>query len=191
MGLVDRINSVIELPDSTIIAAGFTNANPSQTSYGWPGKFTADGETLWTRCYEGPPNHHEAKFEQVQATSDGGFVVTANAYSSAAGSWWMLKLDASGDTIWTRRVTDHGAECTSVEPHNDGGYVFGGYTGVEGRSDLEARAIKVDAFGVIVWDYHYGTIDNDESGNDLAVTSGATSQSLVVRAPCRESAGPG
>ncbi len=85
------------------------------------------GDTLWTNAYSGL-GYAEANC--IRQTSDGGFVI------AGSGSYGLVKIDASGDTVWTSSTGGH-----CVQQTTDGGYimVYGDYL------------IKKDSLGNTVW----------------------------------------
>jgi len=70
---------------------------------------------------------------------------------------WMLKLDAKGDTLWTRTYGGpYADDAWSVQQTRDGGFIVAGSYGV---SDLPLDApwlIKTDANGDTLWTRTYG-----------------------------------
>lgn len=127
----------------------------------WLLKTDSLGDTLWTRTYGGVDLDWGTHVDQ---TRDGGYVVTGYTRDSGARWYdlWLLKMDASGDTVWTRRYggrwEDIG-EC--VQETNDGGYVITGVTTVDstGAGDLLEMGLwllKTDTLGDTVWTRTYG-----------------------------------
>lgn len=84
----------------------------------------ANGDTLWTQTVGGVDTD---KGEAIQQCTDGGFVVAGLTYSFGAGSYdvYLMRLNASGDTLWTRTYGDvNSDEGYSVEQTNDGGFYY-------------------------------------------------------------------
>jgi len=108
-------------------------------------KTNASGDTLWTRAYGGP-GYDEGWL--VQQTTDGGYIVAG--YTASFGDSnqvYLIKTNASGDTLWTR--TYGGAnrdEGYSVQQTTDGGYIVAGSTTSFGDSS-QVYLIKTDANG--------------------------------------------
>ncbi|MEA3310925.1 MAG: hypothetical protein U9Q76_01765, partial [candidate division WOR-3 bacterium] len=82
----------------------------------------------WERTYGG---NGDDEGRSVQQTSDGGYIIAGETYSFGAGGYdvYLIKTDASGDTIWTRTYggskDDRGR---SVQETSDGGYIIAGWT---------------------------------------------------------------
>lgn len=111
------------------------------------------GTTVWKKLYKVsnrifPTNVGEC----VQQTEDGGYII-AGYTDSLNYDVWLLKTNASGDTLWTKVYggddSDYGKSVCSTD---DGGYIILGETqsfAEEPGSDL--WVIKTDAFGDTLW----------------------------------------
>jgi hypothetical protein len=103
--------------------------------------------------------------EDVQATSDGGFIALAETVTSAGGVNWLVKLGATGIPQWQEELGcassapgDY-ADGVSVQQTADGGYIAAGGTvdcgsgsscpPLSGRSC--ALAEKLDPAGKLTW----------------------------------------
>jgi len=117
-------------------------------------KTYANGDTVWTRRYSGFPRS-TAKGHSVLQTSDGGYIV-AGVFSSAP-TWYglLVKIGASGDSIWARTYQDVYRECLAIQHTFDGHYVVAGY-------DLDGMVLaEVDTTGDTLWTRTYGGAGND------------------------------
>jgi len=132
-------------------------------------KTGASGETVWTRTYGGGDEEYGRSVDQ---TSDGGYIVGAWAASFGAGGLdvYLLKVDASGDTVWTRTYggQDH-EEDRWVRQTSDGGYVMAGFSESFGSGGYDIYVIKTDATGDTAWTRTYGGSD-DEYGYSVEET---------------------
>lgn len=122
----------------------------------------AQPDTLWTRLYGGSEN--EIGY-CVQQTTDGGFILLGTTKSYGAGNYdfWLIRTDASGDTLWTK--TYGGSEndgCSWVEQTNDGGFILTGSTLSIGAGSNDVWVIKTDASGDTLWTRTYGGIEYDD-----------------------------
>jgi hypothetical protein len=151
-------HSVQQTTDGGYILAG------NSMSYGGGGydarvyvvKTDANGDTVWTRAYGGT-GWEEAY--SVQQTTDGGYVVTGYTMSFGAGGYdiWLLKLDANGDTLWTRTYGGENWDCGySGQQTADGGYIVAGYTESYGAGQSDVYVLKTDADGDTLWTRTYG-----------------------------------
>jgi hypothetical protein len=153
----DNGYSVQQTSDGGYIVVGYTR------SYGAGGvdvyliKTNVSGDTLWTRTYGGTDYDNGYS---VQQTSDGGYIVVGGTYSYGAGSGdvYLVKTNASGDTLWTKTYggTDYDYG-NSVQRTIDGGYIVAGGTySYGGESDV--YLIKTNASGGTLWTRTYGGI---------------------------------
>jgi hypothetical protein len=114
-------------------------------------------DTLWTRAYGG--GGYDAA-QSIQETHDGGYIVVGDTYSFGAGGRdiWLLKLDADGDTLWSRTYGgadyEYGRCVKQTTPDN--GYVITGYTRSFGAGGYDVYLIKTDADGDTLWTKTYG-----------------------------------
>jgi hypothetical protein len=146
---------VCETEDGAYVVAGYTMSFGAGGEDVYLLKLDAGGDTLWARTYGGP-GLDEAR--SICRTSDGFVLVAGQTESFGAGlaDVYLLKLDASGDTLWARVFGGGDSEwAESVCELADGCYGLSGTTG-SFNSTREAYALKVGPEGALVWDYYYG-----------------------------------
>jgi len=128
------------------------------------------GDTLWTRTYGGSDNDYGYS---VHETSDGGYIIAGTTKSFGAGNYdvYLLKTDASGDTVWSRTYggsdLDYGYSAIQTA---DGGYAVVGRTKSFGAGNYDVYLVKTDASGDTTWTRTYGGGDRDE-GHSLQQTA--------------------
>jgi hypothetical protein len=119
------------------------------------------GDTLWTRTYGGSSDD---KAMSVEQTTDGGYIAAGLTYSFGAGSadLYLVKMDAFGDTLWTRVYGGVGFDyALGIQETDDGGYVVAAGTSSFGAGDMDFYLIKTDASGDTLWCRTYGGSDPD------------------------------
>ena len=142
----DEAGSVRQTADSGFIVVG--------TTYSWARvwdiylvKTNPRGDTQWTKTYGGADTDWGYS---VQQTADSGFIITGYTHSFGAGGAdvYLIKTNASGDTLWTRTFGDTGSDIGySVQQTMDGGYVVVGRTYRVGAANFDVYLIKTDANG--------------------------------------------
>jgi hypothetical protein len=101
-------------------------------------KLDASGHMVFNKTYAAGPNCDDIA-SAVVALDDGGFMVAAHSwkpnyvtpynYVLAYDDVWMLRLNANGDTLWTRRIAEKHYEMIpqSIKKTNDNGFIVTGY----------------------------------------------------------------
>lgn len=145
--------SVQQTNDGGFITVG-RNGNPSV----WLIKTDNNGDTLWTRIFNGyDPNGSSCGYS-VRQTTDGGFIVVGSADDRQGGSGvFLLKTDSNGDTLWTKTYGGPSDEIGySVRLTMDGGFIIAGFTESYGAGNQDVYLIKTDAEGNAIWSETYG-----------------------------------
>lgn len=140
----ERGLSIRETYDDSYILVGSKNDDLWVDDL-WVLKTNADGDTLWTRTYGSDSMDIGTS---VDLTSDGDYIIAGTTGSFGLGSqdMWLLKLNSSGDTVWTRTYGGYYSdEAYSVRAAKDGGFIMCGYTC---SSDIgTALFVKTDSLG--------------------------------------------
>lgn len=150
----DYALDVIETSDGGYLAVGACDNYEHSTYKGslWMLKVNTDGDSLWSRRYNGNP---WSEAYTVIETQDDGYMVAGNL---AVDDWnmnaWLLKTDLSGDTLWTKVYGDEEEEMfRSIIQASDNQFVL---TGTTSGSTSKVLLMKVDAQGDTVWTNSYG-----------------------------------
>lgn len=148
----ERGNSVQQASDGGYIIAGYTDSLSAGDKHIYLIKTDSAGSILWERIYGGS---YLDEAYSVQQTDDGGYIVVGTGYNGANYyDVYLLKLDTSGDTIWTKKIGGPGADVGySVQQTIDGGYIIVGYTFF---FVAEVYLIKTNAVGDTQWTKVYG-----------------------------------
>jgi len=158
----DYGRSVQQTSDGGYIVVGETFSFSIDASDVYLIKTNASGNTLWTRIYGGADWDDG---ESVQQTSDGGYIIVGRTESYGAGKFdvYLIKTNASGDTLWTRTYGGAGSDYGySVQQTSDGGYIVVGETNSYGVGGLDVYLIKTNASGDTLWTRTYGGADCDD-----------------------------
>jgi hypothetical protein len=157
----DRGYSVQQTRDSGYIIAGqtysFGAGTPTYDNV-YLIKTNASGDTVWTRTFGGL---YSDQAGSVWQTADGGYIIAGSTYSFGSGApsygdVYLIRTDASGDTLWTRTYGGESYdEGYSVQPTVDSGYIVAGYADV-GSGNYDVFLVKADAQGDTVRTRTYG-----------------------------------
>ena len=164
----DQGYTVQQTSDGGYIIAGLTR------SYGAGGadvyliKTNASGDTQWTRTFGGPLDDRGLCARQ---TRDGGYIVGGwtTSYPDSSVYIWLIKTNANGDTLWTRKIGDVSgwAEGGQLEQLDDGGYVIAGLV----ASDFyDAYLVRTDSNGDTIWTRTFGG-SNPGAGQSVQPTA--------------------
>jgi hypothetical protein len=131
---------------------------------------TEAGDSLWFRSCGG--NGSDIGYSILE-TSDHGYIIAG--MTSGIGGFnedvYLVKISASGDTIWSRTFGGDGDdEGSCVSPTTDGGYIITGLTHPAGPGDFDVYLIKTDSSGETLWTRTFGG-DNYDAGRSVQQTS--------------------
>ena len=153
---LDAGSSVCQTSDGGYVIVGITFSYGAGNGDVYLVKTDSLGELEWDRTYGGDKADHGYSVEQ---SADGGYIIVGYTWSFGAGAQdvYVIKLNSSGDTLWTRTFgassTDIGC---SVKQTSDGGYVVAGMT-----TPYDVYLIRVDQFGNPMWERSYGGVGWD------------------------------
>lgn len=129
------------------------------------------GNIIWTKTY-GTTGVEEAN--SVQQTDDGGYIITGKTQPGgilSQGYVFLIKTDASGDTLWTKTFGGTVGEMAySVQQTNDNGYIITGVTYSFGAGGQDVYLIRTDVAGDTLWTKAFGGV-NDEFGMAVRQTT--------------------
>ncbi len=149
-------HSVQQTTDGGYILGGHTMSYGAGYSDCWLVKTDTSGTEEWSRTFGGSAYDH---CYSVQQTTDGGYILGGSTYSYGAGDrdFWLLKMDANGDTLWTRTFGGSSDDyCHSVQQTTDGGYILGGRTHSYGAGSADFWLVKTDVSGTEEWSNTFG-----------------------------------
>ncbi|GAB0156163.1 hypothetical protein CHRYSEOSP005_14270 [Chryseobacterium sp. Alg-005] len=182
----DIATSVKQTTDGGYIVTGYSSSsngditgNHSQntTDY-WVVKLDSSGNLQWQKALGGTSN--ERAFE-IQQTSDGGYIVSGDTYSSNSGDvssaalgsgrdFWIVKLGNTGNITWEKRFGGSGEDnAYSIHQTSDSGYIVSGTTtSINGNISFnngqgDFWIIKLDALGNLQWEKALGSVTYDQA----------------------------
>jgi hypothetical protein len=174
-GTNSTLFSIQQTSDSGYIASGFINKNYEDAYIIKLNKF---GDTLWTKSYG---YSYRDWAHDIQITSDGGYIVAGrkNYHTDMVdgymyGDVWILKLDANGDTLWTK--TFGGSYCdyaNSIKQTSDGGYIVAGTKNNYKINYLgDIWILKLDQNGDTLWTKTFHFSNYVSEANSIIQTTG-------------------
>ncbi len=121
----ERAYWVIQTEDGGYLLTGFQKNDDNYTKDVFIVKTNSAYQSEWWKTY-GMGYMEEGRY--CAQTEDGGYVVGANCSYNGTFNFWLLRLDANGDTLWTKVVDKTGTDESiySVDICDDGGYILCG-----------------------------------------------------------------
>jgi hypothetical protein len=180
----DQATGIVATDDGGCLVAGHTDSYGAGNQDAWLIKLDAFGDTLWTRIYG---DRVSDGLYGVTRTPDGGYLAVGwtRSFGALGSDGWLIKLDAGGDTLWTRRVGRAGIEQFSgVVCTPDGGYLAAGLTNSYGAGSDDAWVVKLNSDGDTLWTHTYGA-----SGGEYANSIAATPEGGFILAATTDSYG--
>ncbi|MBK7378761.1 MAG: T9SS type A sorting domain-containing protein [Ignavibacteriales bacterium] len=100
----------------------------------------------------------------VIETTNGNICIAGYTGSYGLGGFdvWLIKIDANGDTLWTKTYGGVGDDYAyAMKQTNDGGFIIGGATNSFGAGGLDYYIIKTDSLGDTLWTKTFGEVNDD------------------------------
>lgn len=156
----DGLHAVIEASDGGYLLVGFTESFGAGGKDVYLIKTDSDGNQVWTKTYGGSLQD----VGYAGCVTSGGYVICGyidGPFDWTKGDLWILKIDESGDTLWTRRYGGVGEDyCISVRSLSSG-YIMSGVNSASGGKD--AWLVSIDDAGDTLWTSSFG-----DAGEDVA-----------------------
>lgn len=143
----ERFYSVKTTSDSGYVMAGYTEGTDTLDLDYYIVKTKSDGEIVWEKTYGGASRDTAYCICEL---SGGGYVVVGNTASYGGGGTdiWLLRLDSSGDTLWTRTFGGDGSDLAyGARQTSDGGFMIAGRTRSFGLARCDVYLVKTDEDG--------------------------------------------
>jgi len=125
--------------------------------------------------------------KSVQQTTDGGYVITGHSTlpeENHQPQVYLVKTDASGDTLWTRTFGDSLSDGgVSVRQTAEGGYVTTGWTYSYGAGESDLFLLRTDAVGTSEWMSTFGGPFDDVGYSVRQTTDGGYIVTGYTRSP--------
>jgi hypothetical protein len=162
--LNDEAYCVQQTNDSGYILTGYTKIFGSGYDIIYLIKTDVNGNELWAKTYTPSDQFGTGgRGASVKQTLDGGYIVGCGANVNY-GEIYLIKTNASGDTLWTKYIAHGGIN--SIEQTTDSGFIMFGSTYAG-----DAYLLKTDVSGNIIWKKSYGSYNFTDAGYSVKQTS--------------------
>jgi gliding motility-associated-like protein len=155
--IASGFRKVIKTWDNNILGVGFVSANnPAVPVPVTLVKMKNDGSIIWQKQYTTPTSH--SAFVLIN-TSDNNYLVLFQGGVSGGDGFYLLKVDASGNTIWKKDFLapfPSSAGVNLIEGADNNFYVSG--LVVLGSGTNEMFVTKISAAGALVWSKMYNRV---------------------------------
>lgn len=153
--------NLVQTSDNGFMLIGERHKFKSGPSDVYAVKVDESGTLQWSKTYGGADNDYGVAVDQLV---DDGYVIGGFSESFGAGirDMYLLKLDNSGDTLWTRTYGGSTIDAANdMKQTSDGGFILVGYTFSYGAGSSDVYVIRTDSNGDIIWQHTYGGDLND------------------------------
>lgn len=157
--------SVQQTDDMGFIIAGRTNINyydSTRHQEVFIIKTDTNGVAEWQQFFGGLQD--DAAFS-VRQINDGSYFVggVTNSFGGGFGNnMYLMKLDALGDSLWTKTYGGiYEESATTLWATTDGGCILAGSSNTFSNGDFDAYVVKVDSDGNELWAQNYGGTEID------------------------------
>jgi hypothetical protein len=159
---------LVQTLDSGFCIAGQTASFGASPNDFYVVRTDASGNLIWDKKV-GAASLADIAYS-ITNTSDGGFAIAGTAYtwtgsaSTSSNDFYIVKLDGSGNMVWSRLVQDANATkypdyARSIIETADGGFMIAGEAGqpkVNGGFNWHYLLVKLDGAGQVSWTRYYG-----------------------------------
>lgn len=158
---LDQANQIIQTLDGGYFLAGSTNGMFSSYRNIYLVRTTSSGDTIWSRSIGG---QGEESADGVIQLNSGEFIICGRTKYNSHGlfDFLLIKVDANGDTLWSRVIGgSENEEAKSIQHTSDGGLIIAGYTESYPVGSKNCFLVKTDMSGDTLWTRSYGGSAND------------------------------
>lgn len=144
-------NRIRQVSDGNFIIAGNTKSFPSGDMNFYIIKIDSSGTLLWSKVFGGPLQDSVTSFIE---TADLGLLIFGSTLSIGSGNndIYMLKLDQSGNYLWSKAAGNAGNDiATSATEIYGSGFLFTGYTSSFGLNGFAPLLLRTDTIGDVQW----------------------------------------
>lgn len=165
-GVTERPNAIEALPGGGFAVAGYVNDPDVPQADMFLARFDDSGTLLWARKYGVFVSGDNDRAFALAPAPDGSMVLAGHtdSFGGVANDWLVLKVDASGDVLWSARVDGARNALSTNDSLNAAVADAGGVILVGGRpkspSETDPWAMRLDADGIWQWSRVWPGDDN-------------------------------
>jgi uncharacterized delta-60 repeat protein len=167
----DYAHSITQSSDGGYVVAGYTSSFGAGSYDFYVVKLDSSGNIIWTKTIGGSGDDQAWS---IIRSSDGNYVVAG--WTNSFGSnydFYVVKLDSSGNIIWTKTIGGSGNDqAWSIIQSSDGGYAVAGRTSSFGAGSWDFYVVKLDSSGNVVWTKTIGGIGDDQAWSIIQSSDG-------------------
>lgn len=151
----DKSSAIYQTTDGGYIIVGTTSSfGPGFGRNIWLLKLDATGNEEWNNTYGGI---YPDTGDQVQQTTDGGYIIIGWTNSFDVDDLFIVKTDANGVEQWHRTYGGPEHDFGDYVLETDDGYLLLGSTYSYGAGNADIWLIKTDSRGIEFWNKTIGT----------------------------------
>ncbi len=164
-------NSIVQTNDGGFFLICHTESYGNGDCDSWAIKMDDQGTIQWSNLYGGIADDVG---EDGIETSTGNFLVTGIVRTwDYTGNVYLIKYNATGDTLWTNVYNEHSGEIgMKIVEAKDGGYIVSCLITTNSASAPDIWVFKTDIDGNVVWSNTYGGSGIDEAYGLVATADG-------------------
>ncbi len=154
--------------DNGAIITGYTESFGNGGKDLWLLRIDSSGDTLWSKSYGGIEDEEGLS---VAVTNDGGALISGyrESFDNGDKDLWLLRVNSSGDTLWTKTFGDTNIDYgESLALFDDGGALITGFSRSFGEGDADLWILRVNSSGDTLWTKTIGGKGNDR-GNAVTI----------------------
>ncbi|MFZ5516935.1 MAG: LamG-like jellyroll fold domain-containing protein [Candidatus Zhuqueibacterota bacterium] len=168
--------AVCELPDGSLLVAGYTESAGAGEEDVYAIKLNSAGDELWSKTFG---RNRSEMGAACCCTADGNIVIAGSTgtepFSSGNMDYYLFKIDPAGNVLWEKAfgntISAHPYDwANAVAETRDGSFVMAGNSDI--RSPLDAYAVSADGDGAMLWQQHYGERFYDYANSIEQTTDG-------------------
>ena len=167
------LNSVVVLPDGSLVAAGFSNSKGAGGNDGYMLRTTADGETIWERRYGQTKND---RINDLSVVSGNRILVGGYTETGQHGQkdGWIFQVNEHGDVMWEETYGGlWNDEIAALDTQNDSQIVAAGRSETSKGRPSNFWLLKLDSKGSKIFERKPGGQLADEFTNLVPIQDGS------------------